>query len=150
MDLLNKKVGKITVFVCSITNFNRKCPVVAIMACLPPSKQPKQNESTNPTTFQRPQEVLFLSEGSPFPPPHRRTFSEFGDILALGVGQISNPPLTEGDTEVAGVSPLLKDTKKPLNPNVLCSPFFWIQNYSLLIGLQRYNPLFFWTYKRIL
>lgn len=138
-------MGKITVF----GLFNHKISSKMSSSCYNglffyplPSNQNKTyiNESNHfPTTSRGTFSIWGVALPSPGP---RRTFSEFGDILALGVGQISNPPLTEGDTEVAGVSPLLKDTKKLWNPNVLCSPFFWIQNYSLLIGLSRYNPLF--------
>ena len=150
-------MGKIPVFVCSITNFIPKCPVVAIMGLFfppIPSNDPNKtyiNESNHfPTTSRGTFSIWGVALPSAGP---RRTFSEFGDILALEVGTNFQPPLDgwRRCPEVAGLSPLLKDTKKNFeNPNVLWFSLFLDPELSPITRIVDSKSPFFWTYKRIL
>lgn len=102
-QILNKKSGKNHRFLFVQSQISTKMSSSCYwLACFwkPPSKQRSTKRIlTNPTTFQRPQEVLFLSEGSPFPPRAPAGLSvSLETFWPLKLAQISIPPWTvEGD-----------------------------------------------------
>ena len=131
--ILNKKVGKITVFVCSITNFIPKCPVVAtewLVFSPLPSNDPTQNiyERIQPLSNDL-KRYFFYLRGSPFPPPGpRRTFSEFrGHFGPWSWSNFQSPFDGRRYPEVAGVSEAALEGHKKTFGIQMCPvvlPFF--------------------------
>ena len=91
--------------------------IVAIMACLPPSNQPKQNESTNQTLWIQPLfndlKVLFHLRGHPSLPRKPQDFWRVWGHFGPWNQRNSNPPFDgRRCRSCRSLAATLKDTKK--------------------------------------